>query len=230
MKELLKRICWFFGFHVRRSNLSSSSFKHFSSLCQKTKVDYVIDGGANRGQFTDFLLASGFSKQVIVVEAHPELQESLEKKYRAVVDVSILPPTALSSLCGQVTLFLDESDACHSTHESMVQNQIGYISTQASTLDQLLADGVLPSGRFGLKLDIQGAELDCLKGARNLLPKCSYILLELALEELSNPAESELLGLLYTNGFKLIGVHSGHVDQQSMTMLQVDCIFESQYI
>lgn len=58
-----------------------------------------------------------------------------------------------------------------------------------------------------IKMDVQGAELDILKGATNVISRCSNLILELQSVEYNKgaPLKEEVIEYLNTIGFKLVG-------------------------
>jgi FkbM family methyltransferase len=78
-----------------------------------------------------------------------------------------LEPTAISDLDGDVVLYTDGDDG---TSPSLVQQrgEKGSVSVAARSLDSLIAEGRLPRPTV-IKLDIEGAEILALRGAKRLL-------------------------------------------------------------
>lgn len=74
-----------------------------------------------------------------------------------------------------------------------------------STLDNLFAN--IPKVDF-LKLDIQGSELNALRGAKRLLPSVDIVLLELALIKYNKgaPTALDVMCFMKENGFELFDI------------------------
>ena len=141
----------------------------------------AVDVGANVGIFTvPLALAVGPRGRVLAVEPSPESVAQLEHNIRlnelTNVDVH---PIALAAEPGDVTLQLGADPAFHST-STVVRSRdtAATTSVRADTLDRLWRDAGSPDVSF-LKIDTEGAELDVLRGARELLETCRMpILLE----------------------------------------------------
>ena len=56
-----------------------------------------------------------------------------------------------------------------------------------------------------IKIDVQGFELEVLKGSRKLLKKTKYVLLEVSQNEMykKQPKESKIIDFLQKNNFKI---------------------------
>ncbi|MEI7893325.1 MAG: FkbM family methyltransferase, partial [Myxococcales bacterium] len=79
-----------------------------------------------------------------------------------------------------------------------------------------------------LKLDVQGYELEVLKGASRTLPRCSLLLLEASLQELY--VGEALFGSIHAwlgeRGFILAGLAGSLRDPSDGRPLQIDALFE----
>lgn len=91
-------------------------------------------------------------------------------------------------------------------------------------LDTYRASSNLPPPDF-LKLDVQGAELDVLRGATECLKTTSYLLLEVSLHRWNQgaPMIEEVIRFLDDREYVLIDIVETHFVQGYL--LQVDCLF-----
>jgi hypothetical protein len=79
----------------------------------------------------------------------------------------------------------------------------------ATTLDALLASRVSPADRTLLKLDIEGHELEALRGAAVLLESVEVIVIEVRFFDVNRsgrPLFAEVLAFLEARGFSLYDV------------------------
>lgn len=79
-----------------------------------------------------------------------------------------------------------------------------------------------------LKLDVQGFELNVLKGGADLLARVDHILIELSLEELyrGQPLFDEVYCFLHQKGFELIDILELLRNPNTYELLQVDALFK----
>jgi FkbM family methyltransferase len=140
-------------------------------------IDVVYDIGANKGDWSlawsNILPASQF----YLFEASNSHRADLER----------LPFVSSFSLLGDkeqhVVDFYEPADGSNHTGSSLyleVMARDGEFKASSSVmrrLDELVKEKGIPAPDF-MKLDVQGAELDVLNGAGDLLKSCKLILLE----------------------------------------------------
>jgi FkbM family methyltransferase len=174
-------------------------------------VKSVIDVGANRGQFA--LLVRNLFPQAEVHAFEP--LESERRFFELVVDPSVkLYPVALGAQAGQSSFYVtsrpDSSSLLRPGECQAVANGVVHASSQTVTvaqLDNALDVSALPRPIL-MKLDVQGGELDALKGAMGSLPLIDSIYTEVSFVPFydGQPLAGEITAFLEQNGFILRGV------------------------
>lgn len=148
--------------------------------------DYAIDGGANIGFFT--LLASvlvGKEGHVLSVEPGVNNLPSLKAniKLNKLTNIEIVPqPLWSKHELVQLHLCSDGSKNSMAPHDGTR----GASLLEAVMLNDYATEEICPQLRL-IKLDIEGAELDALKGGTGFLSdphQCPYIVMELNIEAL----------------------------------------------
>jgi len=135
----------------------------------------VLDIGAHNGFYT--MLAArkvGKSGQVIAFEPSPRERQRLLRHLRmnrllANVVVCYL---ALDRSKGEDTLFVVEGrdTGCNSLRPPMVDESVKTMRVQKTSLDNFLGEGMVLKVDF-IKMDVEGAELNVLEGATELLSR-----------------------------------------------------------
>jgi FkbM family methyltransferase len=134
-------------------------------FCERVQPgDIVFDIGANVGFFT--LLASklaGPSGHVYAFEPLPRNLSFIEKHVRlnGLTNVTV-KPIAIASTSGTAWFGDGENDSQARLSEK------GEHQVPTTSLDDLVANGIAPRPAF-IKMDIEGAESDALRGAQTLL-------------------------------------------------------------
>ncbi len=199
-------------------------------------IDLVIDVGANRGQYADFIRRRvGYRGAMISFEPIPALAEELAR--RAARDPqwtvraaalgaraetrpfhvaqsspmsSLLPPTT------QATSRLAAFNAVQQTLDITVE-----------TLDAALA-GFTRHRNLYLKLDVQGFERQVLDGAAASLPRISALQAELSVVPLyeGQPSYLDLLGHIESLGY-LPSLIPAHNPEHFPLLIDFDCHFVS---
>jgi FkbM family methyltransferase len=198
------------GFHPAYELMRTGKFEiEETSIISRLlpQTDYFIDIGANLGYYTCLALQSG--KPVVAFEPQ---QQNLQCLFKNLIangwqDKAEVFPLALSESPGLLTLY-----GASGPSASLVKNWAGYSSSYkkivpVSTLDNLIT-GRFSSKQLFIKIDVEGAEYDVLKGAiktLKLAPKPMW-LLEICLEEFHpegrNPDFQEIFDLFWDSGYQ----------------------------
>lgn len=125
------------------------------------------DVGAHIGTFSKQALADG-AKMVVAVEASPITAESLKRNLaaEAAKGRAIVIPTAAWSKKSTLKFYVSStmSDSVEPQHDAK------QIEVEADTLDSMVASAGID--RIDLiKMDIEGAEVDALKGAATIIQR-----------------------------------------------------------
>ena len=131
----------------------------------------VFDVGANRGEMTATFLELG--ARVVAVEPTPDLAALVERRYRS--KRLAVEACAIGGEPGTATLHLGSYDE-HSTLSDEWKDLVpdrwaGSIEVPVRTLDQLIADHGVPGF---VKIDVEGYELEVLKGLSRRVPAVSF--------------------------------------------------------
>jgi FkbM family methyltransferase len=132
-----------------------------------------VDVGCNKGDFT--LLASrlvGAQGRVLSFEPHPEncrwIRKSIAKnEYRNIE----LYELALSDTNGTAQLHLGEKSGFHTLLAGKPQREKGIIEVRTRRLDDLLAEVGFDRPVGAIKIDVEGADMHVLRGARETISR-----------------------------------------------------------
>ncbi|MER7916507.1 MULTISPECIES: FkbM family methyltransferase [unclassified Streptomyces] len=153
---------------------SGVSWEHETRLLwQRTRPGAtVLDVGANYG-YTASLFAHrvGRGGQVVSVEPEPVMAGLLTRNMavNGYDNVDIVTAAA-GSAPGSLELWRSATNlACHSLNPALVPAPVDSVTVPVTTLDDICADHLLGRAPDLLKLDVEGWELEVLKGARYVL-------------------------------------------------------------
>lgn len=136
------------------------------------KTNVFCDLGANKGYWTVF--ASPLFTRVFAVEASSETFKDLSTNVKALTNVA-LSWAAVHEHSNQEMTFVN----VHNSHASARIGSAQGASDTIETVETISVDDMLPPGTAALiKLDVEGAEIAAIKGARRSLDAGSVLIYE----------------------------------------------------
>jgi FkbM family methyltransferase len=173
----------------------------------------VIDVGANRGQFALFALSRFPRARVYCVEPLSRPRARLSKLLGGDPRVQVFA-SAAGAAAGRARINVSREDDSSSLLEiSARQTEMFPGTAKASeedvavaTLDELLAGEPLEAPLL-LKLDVQGYELEALRGAEETLRRADSVLVECSFVEFygGQALFGDVAAFLAERGFSLVG-------------------------
>ncbi len=161
----------------------------------------VVDGGANAGQFARASAETWPGARVYSFEPLPALASMLRRNLQNLGQRVHIEEVALGASAGTVT-FYETPYSLQSSALKPTGTTYEQITVRQARLDDLLRDASLQPPVL-LKLDLQGYELEALKGATETLAKSDAVLLEAGFETSyeGEPSFEMLRAFLATHGF-----------------------------
>jgi FkbM family methyltransferase len=193
---------------------------------------FVVDVGANRGQFALDVVTALDAAAVLSVEPLQSEARVFRKVFAGVQRVRLVE-TALGAHRGRAVIHISQAADSSSLLPITAAQQAVFRGTrevatatvEVTTLDELLATQhvVLPAL---LKVDVQGYELEVLKGARRTLSIFGWVYLEASFVELyaGQPMAADVIEHLAASGFDLVDLGRPHV--AGGRTVQADLLFE----
>jgi FkbM family methyltransferase len=197
-------------------------------------VDAVIDVGANTGQFGMRIRAAGFRGRIVSFEPLPAAFEALSA---ATADDSRWDchRLALGARAGRERLNVSadlEASSVLPMEDRHVRHcpasaYVGVETVRVASLDGLASRLLAEEDRLYLKLDVQGYELEVLRGSEEVLSRVALVEAELSLVPLyrGGPLYREVIDHLDQRGFQLVSVEGITEEPETGHMLQVDAVF-----
>jgi FkbM family methyltransferase len=185
----------------------------------------IIDGGANRGQFSLAARRWQPDAQIIAFEPIVECAATYRLVFKGDPNITLMQ-SALGSFCGQATLNIFKKSDTSSMLKlgAEVEQRI----VPVTTLDDVFGNEAIAAPVL-LKLDVQGVEFEVLKGAEKTLGVISDLYLELVTSTLHHqqgmPEAGEIIAWLRARGFWLRGVYDIYFDPLSGAAAAIDAHF-----
>ena len=242
MKQQIKQALHSLGLEVHRyyappSESDAPPDTSFSreKVAQRFGITTILDIGANGGQYAQRLRDTGYTGKVISFEPIPGVFAELQSK----ADKDPLWDCcnyALGAEEGSAEIHIAGNSAESSSLLDMEQRHVdampisAYVDTQTIPIKRL--DDVYP-GLVGarenvwLKLDVQGYEMNALRGGMESLASVKVVEIELSLVPLYKdaPTMCEVVTFLTRQGFTLVWLEPNFFDPQFGYALQMDGIF-----
>jgi FkbM family methyltransferase len=193
----------------------------------------VIDVGAHHGQFALFAAERFRQASLYCFEPLPEAGERLatvlaDRQGVRIFQVAAASDSAVHEL--HVSRLDDSSSLLPITDRYTTAwpgtEEAGRIEVQTVRLEDVIETGSIVNPCL-LKIDVQGGELDVLRGAEALLASIDEVFLEGSFMEFydGQPLAAEVISHLHHRGFQLVGVFGLKRDRAGRC-LQADFLFE----
>jgi FkbM family methyltransferase len=163
----------------------------------------ILDIGAHFGGWYKTIKSIYPDSEVLSIEANPNCTTKLSR---------VNPNSIISCLGveeGTTQFYINISDP-YCTGASMYKEQTEfYEGSTGITLPVVTLDSINQQFDF-IKMDVQGAELDVIKGGLNTIQQASVLQLELGMLNYNEgaPKASEIISYLYNLGFDLFDIGS----------------------
>ncbi len=190
--------------------ISFSSYEILNNIKKQCKeLNTIIDVGANKGQFQKSANYFYPNAKIYSFEPIPELYNKLGKiNYTRITNFNM----ALGNEVGIQGFNKNEYRHSSSFYEIEIDNnnfpssKTTKINVEINTLDNI-APKLDLIGTVLLKLDVQGFEMEALRGGKNTLKNhIDYIIIEISFKKLYNnqPTYTELNKFLNEQNFELV--------------------------
>lgn len=142
------------------------------------RAETILDIGAYEGDWTSRVKRIFPDAHFVMIEANPEKRDILNSICRRFKKVDL--EMALLASEGNVSKEFSLAESASSLLEELNETGSERITLTSSTLDEVLSKRGIGRVDF-MKLDVQGYELEVLKGAHRYLQLCECVLLEVSL-------------------------------------------------
>jgi FkbM family methyltransferase len=198
------------------------------------QIDVVLDVGANAGQYGSSIRTAGYDGRVVSFEPLRQAFEALAAT-AAADRMWDCHQVGLGAHAGRARLNMSQ-DLEASSLLPMEERHVRHCPTSAymgsemvdvERLDSLASSLLLAGQRAYLKLDVQGYELQVLRGSEASLPGIAVVEAEMSLVPLyaGGPLYRDVIDYLADRGFDLISVEGITEEPDTGHMLQVDGVF-----
>lgn len=240
LKRLVLRALDWRGLRVEKKCALGSTEWLFAKLLSE-KVDIVLDIGANAGYSGRHYRSLGYRGPIHSFEPVTDCFHNLENRCRDDPNRNWSAyHVALGDFNGEARINVSGDDALSSSlresgasllESAPVIETVRSETVRVRTLSAMLDAGEvkLGRGRVLMKIDVQGSELDVLKGCGQYLGRIAFVKVELSTEELyaGCPLYFQVDEYLRARGFLMIEVEPGWWSESRGKRLQFDAVYSS---
>jgi len=207
-------------FGVEAVRYSPANFAHLRlvEILLSGRVDVVVDGGANDGKWAMQRRAEGFRGRIVSVEPQADSFRKLDAHAASDPNWSVVH-AAIGSSDGEASLYVDPDPTSSSLFGAdgdprMVER------VRLLRLDTISADVVGPGDAVFVKLDLEGNELEALRGGEATLRQTVGLMVELGLRPPTGAACIEaVIGELRAAGFVMVAFEPNMRDTSGNVVL-----------
>ena len=189
--------------------------------------DFIIDIGAAFGDVTRILKRHFPNSKVILIEALSEYESTLRIVKKELSDTDYII-TAVGSNEGSIT-FNVHPDLVGSSlmNETEGKEADGIPRTVPCTTLDAIKNKYQLNGKGILKIDVQGAELEVLKGASDILKNIEVIFMEVSLLGLfvNGPQLSDVVDFMKKLGFVCYDIYGNQYRPLDGAACMIDMVF-----
>lgn len=223
------------GADIWIDEVSNQPHAHRDTLFRRMAISRVIDVGAHTGKFVRELHSLGWNGPVDSFEPDPRSFPALEQASKEHQGWSV-HHIAVGAERSRVSLHLAGNEMSSSTRGMLslhVETDPSSAETAVTDVEQDCLDSLIGSchgQRVMLKIDVQGSELEVLRGAESLLKNVVLAQIELSLQPLyeGQALICDILSFMKERDFVCCGFIPVFHDPAKGIMYQVDGIFVSQ--
>lgn len=234
IKLELKKLFRLLGVEIKLYNFLNAEEPLLKKITTDYRIQTIIDVGANEGQYAASLLKNGFKGTIYSFEPISQPFEILRRRAEK-NDQWVVTQAAIGSKDEMRVINVSENIVSSSLYEvgevSLAAEPTTKIVRQepikVTTLDNFFkGEKKLKRGTM-LKLDVQGYELEALRGALENLKTIEILQVELSFVPLYEgaPLFIEIASFLRQNGFDLFTFIPGFKDRKTGRLLQADGFF-----
>jgi len=235
IKNYINKVLSLANLYLQKRNPGVDPTEQLVTSLNHFNINYVIDIGANVGQFSVEILDNGFKGEIISFEPLTSAYSELVKNSKKYNNWTIYPKSAIGNTDGEIEINISNNSVSSSIlniskkhiDASNESRYIGIEKVRIHKLDSLFSIEQLKDKNIFIKIDTQGFEWQVLEGASNILEDTKGLLCELSFDKLYEGQHlwQEIITKLEQYNFKLWSLQYGLTDKTTGQTLQCDAIF-----
>jgi FkbM family methyltransferase len=233
-KNLIKKTFTGLGLELSRINSLERQIRNGQfRWIQEIGINTIIDVGANIGQFTLMINQILPDASIYAFEPLRECFQQLKNSTKKINSIKYFN-VALGSEEKETTIYKNKFSASSSLLKMEKLHKEIFPFTNAEEVEKIkvvtlgsLRNEISWKSKILLKVDVQGFEIEVLKGIGTVMKMIDIIIIETSFVKLyqGQPLFNEVYSYLIGNGFRFIGNFEQLKDPKTGRILQADSIF-----
>ena len=192
------------------------------------KLDYVVDIGANVGKWSQLLKSIYPEAKVLMIEPQSKHKDCLENICNTYSGYMFSPSLLGASQQDEIEFYI--TDDGHENSGSSVFRENSNVPANVNRIPMTTLDNIIVQSKLGfpnfIKLDVQGYELEVLKGAEDTIKSVDFILLEVSIwpYNVGGPLIDEVIAWMDSKNFVTYDLCEVHRRNDGV-LLQIDILF-----
>lgn len=234
IKSFIKKVFHRLGYDIRRVDASSHLELDLWIWLKKTQnIRTIIDIGANKGEFAQFLARYFNASSVYVFEPLPSCMPEIKTRLSNISNIKIFN-LALSDYTGSECFYQNSYAPASSLMRvsNISKNEFPQtkgetpITVNIATLDDKINTDSLNKNVL-IKIDVQGMEDRVIKGGQKVFSAAKCVLIEMSFVPMfvGQPLFEEVHTLLVDLGFRFSGIKNQIASKKTGQVLFCHCLY-----
>ena len=228
--SILKRYLAFFGITLLRINLAKDRV-----IPKSCNLDLLFDVGANSGQYVELIRSEGFTQKIVSFEPLEKEHKYLRSMSEGYQNWQVFDRCAIGNTTGTAKINISQNSFSSSLLPILDAHLIAapkstYVTSESVpiyTLTNIWRENFLVYRRIGIKIDVQGFEMEVLLGAQEMFDSVFFIQIEMSTIPLyeNQSLYFQIDEFLRKFGFRLWKIIPGFFNPDDGQQLQFDGIY-----
>ena len=231
---MIKNLANVFGYEILKKKKIQTINNHLQHIFNSAKINYVIDVGANEGQFALSLRRNNYKGDILSFEP-------TSKPFKKLVEISKnderwdVMNLALGERKESRKINVFEASDLNSFHEASAlgknrfnkgMKKIETETIEIKTLDSILKKIDLKNKNIFLKMDTQGFDISVFRGSKKHMSKICGLMSEIPIQQIYKTTQSyhDILKEYEAEKFQISGIFPVSQNKKNNTAIEFDCV------
>jgi FkbM family methyltransferase len=223
-----------FGYEILKKKKIQTINNHLQYIFTKLKIDYVIDVGANEGQFALSLRRNNYKGDILSFEPASKpfkklVENSKNDAHWYVKNIALGEKKELRKMnvfeASDLNSFYEASELGKNRFNKGMK-KIETETIEIKTLDSVLKKIDLKNKNIFLKMDTQGFDISVFRGTNKHMSKISGLMSEIPIQKIYKITQSyhDILKEYEAQKFQISAIFPVSQNKKNHTAIEFDCV------